>query len=78
MEIKNIHPLHHKAFNIGWPNSNLKVLVEFNPKNSELFKKLNQTSTHSYDIIDIVDNGVLIGKIGHLQLIEWIYIKDIY
>jgi hypothetical protein len=74
----NIHQLHHKAFNLGWPNARLKATVQFNPENSNLAKKLNKTSTSIYDIVDIVDRGILIGKIGHLQLIEWPYIMDIY
>jgi hypothetical protein len=66
-----------KAESLGYPNTKLKVVVEFSPANSALFKQLNQTSTSLYDLQRVVERGVLIGKRGHLQLIEWAYVKDI-
>lgn len=73
-----LNPFHKKALDLGFPNANLKVKISFNPENSSLAKQLNKTYEEVYDILDIVERGILIGKVGHSQLMEWIYVTDVY
>ncbi len=73
-----MNTIHKKAISLGYPNSKLKVTIVFNSDNSLLAKKLNKNSEATYELKQIVKNGVLIGEIGHLQLIEWNYVKEIH
>lgn len=77
--------LSEKAKSLGYPHSKLKVVIEYNENNSALgkafFEKFGHTKFFApaiYDLMEITDRGILIGNIGHLQLIEWNYVKDIY
>lgn len=67
-----------KAKCLGFPNAKLKVTIYFDSTNSGLVRVGVPESISTYDLVDIVERGVLIGKIGHLQLIEWNYVKDIF
>lgn len=72
-----MHPLHEKAISKGYPDAELTVIVSLNPDNSLLAKKLNKVSRTRYPLKGIVERGIMIGRVGHLQLIEWTYVEDI-
>lgn len=69
---------HKKALALGFPNAKLVAHISFNEENCALSKALGRAIEAAYPIKDIVENGVLIGNLGHLQLIEWKFVKEIY
>jgi len=73
-----MNKLINKAEQLGYPHSNLRVVICFNSQNSTLAQKLGRDIRQEHPVQEIVEKGVLIGKIGHLQLIEWNFIEDIY
>jgi hypothetical protein len=66
-----------KVSKLWYPTCKAKVIITYNPKNSALAKALNRVSEDVYDIQEIEQRGVLIGDKGHLQLIEWKYVKSV-
>ncbi len=69
---------YNKLLGEFFPNCGFIANLIFDSSNSSLAALLKQTVKQSHEIIDFNENGVLIGKIGHLQLIEWKYIENIH
>jgi hypothetical protein len=69
--------LYKQVKKLWFPTCKAKVVLTYNPKNSALSKALNQTIEEIYDIKGVEKRGILIGNIGHLQLIEWRFVKSV-
>lgn len=71
--------LKKKAETLLSSNAKCKVTIFFDANNSLLFKNNpNGYLEEIHDAKGVEKNGILIGGVGHLQLIEWKFVKDIH
>ena len=69
--------LYDQIKRMWFPCCGARVVITYNPQNSMLAKKLNQTLESTHEIQGVEERGILIGDKGHLQLIEWNFVKTV-